>query len=216
MKSLAALWPITLLFVVAVGGLYSGIFTPTEAAAISFVTAVGLGLVLRRINLKGLLGAFRETALQTAMVFVIAIGAKMLVSLIALTGFTPYLLNLTEQAELSDVGIILSIVVLFLFLGMFLDSIGIILIAVPITAPLVETLGFDLIWFGVIVIKLLEIGLVTPPVGMNVFVIKGMMKNEVELSAIFKGVTWFLLSEFVVLTLLLLFPILSLWLPNSM
>lgn len=215
-KSLAALWPITLLFVVAVGGLYSGIFTPTEAAAISFVTAVGLGLVLRRINLKGLLGAFRETALQTAMVFVIAIGAKMLVSLIALTGFTPYLLNLTEQAELSDVGIILSIVVLFLFLGMFLDSIGIILIAVPITAPLVETLGFDLIWFGVIVIKLLEIGLVTPPVGMNVFVIKGMMKNEVELSAIFKGVTWFLLSEFVVLTLLLLFPILSLWLPNSM
>lgn len=215
-RSLHALWPITLLFVVVVGGLYSGIFTPTEAAAISFTTALGLGLLLRRINLNGILLALKETALQTGMVFVIAIGAKMMVSMIALTGFTPYLLGLTEQFDLSAAQVILVIVFLFLFLGMFLDSIGIILIAVPITAPIVESLGFNLIWFGVIVIKLLEIGLVTPPVGMNVFVIKGMLRDEVELSTIFRGVFWFLLSELIVLALLILFPILSLWLPNAM
>lgn len=216
MRSLRSLWPITLLFLVVVGGLYSGTFTPTEAAAISFSVALGLGLVLRRIDLRGIYAALRETALQTGLVFVIAIGAKMMVSLIALTGFTEYLLGLTDTMSLSNTQVILVIVVLFLFLGMFLDSIGIILIAVPITAPIVEALGYDLIWFGVIVIKLLEIGLVTPPVGMNVFVIKGMMRDEVELVAIFRGIVWFLLSEFIVLTLLISYPIISLWLPNSM
>lgn len=216
LKSLRALGPIAILFVVVVGGLYSGIFTPTEAAAVSFSTALGLGLVLGRIDFKGIIEALRDTALQTAAVFVIAIGAKMMVSLIALTGFTQWLLSSMQGMDLSSMQVILIIVLLFLFLGMFLDSIGIILIAVPITAPIVETLGFDLIWFGVVVIKLLEIGLVTPPVGMNVFVIKGMLGDRVKLTSIFKGITWFLVAELIVLAILIAFPILSLWLPGSM
>lgn len=214
--SIKALWPITTLFVIAVGGLYSGIFTPTEAAAISFSTALALGIALKRIDRQGILRALKDTALQTGMVFVIAIGAKMMVSLIALTGYTPYLLGVLDDWNLSTGEVIFVIVLLFLFLGMFLDSIGIVLIAVPITAPIIESLGLDLIWFGVIVIKLLEIGLVTPPVGMNVYVIKGMMGKDVQLGAIFRGVSWFLVSEVVVLTLLILYPALSLWLPNSM
>ena len=106
------------------------------------------------------------------------------------------------------------IVLMYIFLGMFLDPIGIILLTLPLTIPIVENFGFSLIWFGVVVIKLLEIGLVTPPIGLNVFVIKSIVGTKIRLESIFLGVSWFLLAEIFVLAAILFIPALSLWLPT--
>ncbi len=209
-------WPALLLFLLVVGGIYLGVFTPTEAAAVSVCLALLIGWGTRKLSWAGLGEALRDTAVQTATIFAIAIGAKLLVSLLSLTGLAPALLQLIEEVAVSDVLVLAALVVMYLVLGMFLDSIGILLLTLPLTVPLVDGMGMDLIWFGVIVVKLLEIGLITPPIGLNVFVIHGVLDGRVRLEDIFRGVSRFLILDLVVLLLLLLFPALSLFIPNSM
>ena len=209
-------WPALMLFGIVVGGIYFGIFTPTEAAAVSVSAALVIGLVLKRIDGPGILGALRDTAYQTAMVFAIAIGAKLFVSFVSLTGIANAALGFASEQAFPAWLVMAIIVVTYLVLGMFLDSIGILLLTLPFTVPIVEGMGFDLIWFAVIVIKLLEIGLITPPIGLNVFVIKSVVGDQVPLEAIFRGIARFLVSDAIVLGLLLAFPILSLFLPETM
>lgn len=215
LQAIGMTWPTVVLLVIVIGGIYSGVFTPTEAAAVSLFTAVVIGFVRSRLTFPVLIRALRETVLQSAMIFLIAIGAKIFVSFVSLTQVAPAMLDWLQSSGASVVLVMIGLVVFYLVLGMFLDSIGILVLTLPFTVPLVEGYGFDLVWFGVVVVKLLEIGLITPPIGLNVFVIKSVTPDSVRLEAIFHGVAWFLVLDFLVLLAILCLPGLSLWIPSS-
>ncbi|MFC3612132.1 TRAP transporter large permease [Lutimaribacter marinistellae] len=210
MRALRDCWAIVLLFIAVVGGIYVGLFTPTEAAGVGAATTLLLGLVLGRLNLTKIFAALKESVYQSSMIFVIAIGGKLFVNFIALTGLAGEITTWIETSGVSVFVVMALIVVMYIFLGMFLDPIGIILLTLPLTIPIVETFGFSLIWFGVVVIKLLEIGLVTPPIGLNVFVIKSIVGDRIPLESIFGGVAWFLFAEIFVLAAIIGIPWLSL------
>ncbi|ODT61101.1 MULTISPECIES: TRAP transporter large permease [Paracoccus] len=215
MDAAIAAWPALMLFVVIVGGIYGGIFTATEAAAVSVVLTTLIGFAQRRLTLEILWRAIRESLVQTAAIFLIAGAAKIFVSFVALTGMAGAVVGMVSDAQLSFAMLMLVVVVIYIVLGMFLDPIGIMVLTLPFMVPLVEGYGLNLIWFGVIVVKLLEIGLITPPVGLNVFVVSNVTKN-VSIDKIFAGVSRFLVIDFLVLVLLILFPIISLLIPGSM
>ncbi|MCK0168516.1 TRAP transporter large permease [Jannaschia sp. S6380] len=217
-KGRAALdaWPAVALFVVIVGGIYGGYFTATEAAAVCVSAAILIGFAQRKLTFRSLWEALRETAVQTASIFLIAAAAKIFVAFIALTGVAPDIVGAVTDAQLSPVVLLIAIAAIYLLLGMFLDPIGIMVLTLPLMIPLVETYGFDLIWFGVVVIKLLEIGLITPPVGLNVFVIANVVGRDVPIDRIFAGILRFLTVDVLVLILIMAFPIISLLIPGSM
>ncbi|MEQ9259771.1 MAG: TRAP transporter large permease [Roseovarius sp.] len=209
-------WPAMLLFLIIVGGIYGGIFTATEAAAVCVTSAVVIGFAQRRLTVAAVIEALRETVVQTTSIFIIAAGAKIFVAFIALTGVAGDVVAAVQAADLSVVVLMLAIAAIYLALGMFLDPIGIMVLTLPLLVPLVEGYGLDLIWFGVVVIKLLEIGLITPPVGLNVFVIASVVGKEVPIDRIFSGILRFLTVDVIVLALIMAFPILSLLIPYSM
>ena len=208
-------WPALLLFTVIIGGIYGGIFTATEAAAVSLAIALGYGFASGRLSWKNFVQAMKETALQSASIFFIAVSAKMFVAFVSLTGLAGEIVNLTQQLQLADWTILLVVVVMYLVMGMFLDPIGIMLLTLPFVIPLVEGMGLNLIWFGVVVVKLLEIGLITPPVGLNVFIIGSVVGKSVPVHSIFRGVINFLAIDLVVFALVIGFPFLSLFLPMT-
>ncbi|MEM9524339.1 MAG: TRAP transporter large permease subunit, partial [Pseudomonadota bacterium] len=193
-----------------------GIFTATEAAAVCVAVAVLVGFAQRKMTLAGLWESFKETCLQTAAIFFIAAGAKIFLAFIALTGMAPVIVESAAQVDLSVVTLMICIALIYLVLGMFLDPIGIMVLTLPLMVPLVETYGLDLIWFGVVVIKLLEISLITPPVGLNVFVIANVVGKDAPIERIFAGIARFLGVDVLVLVLIMTFPMISLLLPMSM
>lgn len=209
-------WPALALMSIIIGGIYGGFFTATEAAAVCLVFALGFGVLSRRLTWADFLNSMKETAFQSASLFFIAIGAKIFVSFVSLTGVTGTFVGFVDSLGLETWMILLFIVLLYIVLGMFLDSIGTMLLTLPFVIPLVEGMGMDLIWFGVVVVKLLEIGLVTPPLGMNVFVINSVVGREIKVHTIFFGVMKFLVADLIVLGLVVAFPIISLLVPNSM
>ncbi|MEZ5649904.1 MAG: TRAP transporter large permease [Burkholderiaceae bacterium] len=215
-RGLIGAWPAILLFGIIVGGIYGGIFTTTEAAAVSAVAALLIGVALRRLSWAAFIESIRLTAYQTAMIFLIAFGAKMFVSFVALTGVVPWFLTLVQGSDLSQWQLLTTLCLLYLVLGMFLDPIGILLLTLPFTVPLAESMGWNLIWFGVIIVKLIEIGLITPPVGLNAFVIKSVLGKDIEVHTIFAGILRFLVADLIVLALIVAFPALSLIIPMSM
>lgn len=216
LQAAIASWPAVLLFGVIIGGIYGGIFTATEAAAISVVLTALIGLVQRTLGLRQLWVAIRTSLEQTAAIFLIAASAKIFVSFVALTGAAALVAEWVAGMDLSPLVLMLFIVILYLFLGMLLDPVGIIVLTLPFVIPLVEHMHMDLIWFGVIVVKLLEIGLITPPVGLNVFVIGSVAGRSVKVDDIFSGVLRFLLMDIVVLALLVAFPIISTLILNGL
>lgn len=209
-------WPAVTLMVIIIGGIYGGIFTATEAAAVSLSFVLVYGTLAKRLRWADFVLSMRETAYQTGSLFFIAVGAKIFVSFVSLTGVTGGLVDMVASAGLETWMILLCIVAIYLVMGMFLDPIGTMLLTLPFTVPLIEGMGFNLIWFGVIVVKLLEIGLITPPVGLNVFVINSVVGREIQVHTIFFGIMKFLVLDIVVLLALLAFPILSLGLPSLM
>lgn len=209
-------WPAVALFVIIIGGIYGGFFTATEAAAVCVSVTIIIGFAQRKLDVRGLFEALRETCIQTASIFLIAAAAKIFVAFIALTGVAPAIVEFVTAADLSSFYLLLSIAIIYLILGMFLDPIGIMVLTLPLMIPLIETYGFDLIWFGVVVIKLLEIGLITPPVGLNVFVIANVVGKEVSSETIFAGILRFLAIDVIVLFLIIAFPIISLLIPGTM
>lgn len=209
-------WPALLLFVLIVGGIYGGIFTATEAAAVSVALATLVGFAQRRLTWTALWDSLKETCIQTAGIFIIAASAKIFVAFIALTGVAPDLVAWVSAADLSVIMFMLAIALIYLLLGMFLDPIGIMVLTLPLLIPLVEIYGLNLIWFGVVVIKLLEIGLITPPVGLNVFVIASVVGDDAPLHRIFAGIMRFLSIDVIVLGLIMAFPVISLLIPESM
>ena len=216
LKAAYKCWPAMLLFTIIIGGIYGGIFTATEAAAVSAFAAVIVGVTRKTLSWKQFVESVKETCTQTTSIFFIAAGAKIFVGFVALTGMAPALVGVVESADVSLWLLLLMIAGVYLLLGMFLDPLGILVLTLPFLIPMVEGYGLSLIWFGVVVIKLLEISLITPPVGLNVFVIASVTKPSVPVYDIFMGVLRFLVMDIIVLIALIAFPVLSLLLPNTM
>ncbi|WP_456388390.1 TRAP transporter large permease [Profundibacter sp.] len=209
-------WPTLVLILGVFGGLFGGFFSPTEAGAVGAALAMILATVQRTLTWETFRLALKETVQTTASVFIVAIGAALLTRLMALTGVAEFLSTFAAAADVGPLMLIFGLSIVYLLLGMFLDPIGIMLLTLPIFLPIAEDLGINLIWFGIIITKLLEMGLITPPVGLNVYVIKGIVGNAVSLERIFKGVGWFLIADVFTLALLIAFPFITLYLPGLM
>jgi C4-dicarboxylate transporter DctM subunit len=213
-------WPIAVIFFVVFGGIYAGFFTPTEAASIGAAATFLAALARRELTLRKVLDCFYDTAVTTGMIFMIFLGADLLNSTLALSQFPVALADFVSHLGWPPLVIIGGMLVFYVILGCVMDELSMILLTLPIFLPTV--MGLDLfglppeaklIWFGILVLMVVEIGLIAPPVGLNVFVINGMSK-DVPLSETYKGVVPFLISDLIRTVLLLLFPMLSLWLVN--
>lgn len=216
LRSLRRVWPVGLIAVAMVGAIYGGFATATEAGAAGAVFTALVAWSQRAFSLSALRESAVETATTTGAIFLIAVGASLLTQYLALTGMPFHLSTLISGVTDSHVVIILICCVLYLFLGAFLDTLGIMLLTLPILLPIFENAHIDEIWAGVILVKMLEIGLLTPPVGMNVFVMKSVVGDTVSMGRIFSGLWYFLAAEVVIMTLLIAFPDLILVLPNMM
>jgi tripartite ATP-independent transporter DctM subunit len=214
-SALAGVWPFFLLFTLIIGGLYAGLFTPTEAGGIGSGVALLVALLQRRLDRTVLKQTLLETAYTSVMLYVVLFGAMLFSQLISFSGLADSLLNLVQGSGLSKLGVLLAILSVFLVLGCVMDTMAIILIFVPLFSPTLVAQGYDLIWFGIIVVVLTEIGLITPPIGMNVFVLKANLPN-VPVGKIFKGLIPFIAVDVVRLALLVAFPALSLILVRMM
>lgn len=214
--ALRDIWPLPVLVVGVLGGIYTGLFTPTEAGAVGSGLAVFIAVVQRQFSWNRLWHAAGQAVVSTASIFIIAVGAGLFARFMAFSGVPAELAGILLSIGESPIILILQISLLYIILGMFVDSIGIMLLTLPILLPLLNQADVNMIWFGVIVIKLLEIGLVTPPVGLNVFVMKSSLGRLVTLTQLFRGVTWFIIADLLVLGLLIGFPQISLWLPGMM
>ena len=170
----------------------------------------------RRLTLTVMINSLLDALKGTATILFIAMGGFLLARFMAFSGLPTFLSDVVEQMAVDPLLFMLGISLIYILLGMFLDSMGIMLLTIPIMVPILHALDMDLIWFGVIMIKYLEIGLITPPVGLNCFIIKGVVGNAISLTTIFRGVLWFLLADLVPLALLILFPQISLFIPGLM
>ncbi|WP_138472370.1 TRAP transporter large permease [Poseidonocella sp. HB161398] len=207
-------WPLPVLILGVMGGIFSGMFTATEAGAAGAFLAFTIAGLRGRLSLPVLRRALVDTASGTSEIFIVVLGAALFSRFVALATIPDFVVGLFDGY--STVTVLIMICVLFLVMGAFLESISIMLLTLPVLGPVLAAHDVNLIWFGVLAIKLLEIGLVTPPMGMNVFVIKSSMGDRVMLGEIFRGVSWFILADMFVLALLVLFPVISLWLPEMM
>lgn len=215
-EALRDIWPLPLIIVGVVGGIFLGVFNPTEAGAVGAALVCVIAMLKRKLSVATFLESLSLTVRSTASIFIIIVGAALFQRFMALTGVpAEAAIWMTSYAD-NQIEVLLLISLIYLILGMFLDSISLMLLTLPILMPVLQNFGIDLIWFGIIVVKLLEIGLVTPPLGMNVFVIKASMGNTIRTGAIFKGVAGFLVVDLVTLGLLIAFPLISLWLPANM
>ncbi|MCR4331505.1 MAG: TRAP transporter large permease subunit, partial [Sulfuricaulis sp.] len=212
--SLKPLWPFLILATIVIGSMYGGLATPTEAAALGAFGSLVIPLVLGRMSRKDFLAAVLAAMRSTTMIFTIIIGAMIFGYFLTITESTQQLIAFIGGMEVNRWFIMIALVILYLILGCVMDQVAIILVTLPMVFPLIIHLGFDPIWFGVICTKTAEIGMASPPVGMNAFVVSATTK--VPLEDVFKG-TWPLLAtDMVSLALLLAIPALSTWLPSTM
>ena len=212
---LKAAWIPLVLFTTVIGGIYVGVFTPTEAAAIG---ALGSFIVLfgrRKANRQSVRESLLSAGRTTGMIFMILIGAMGLNFFLGITRMPMALADFVGGLSVPPIFIVVTILFIYLLLGCIMDPMAMILLTVPIFFPLIMKLGFDPIWFGILVVRSVEMGLITPPIGINVFVIKGVAR-DVSLFDIFIGIIPFLAADIVCVTLLIVFPQISLFLPNSM
>jgi C4-dicarboxylate transporter, DctM subunit len=215
-ERLAALrqpWQFALLFTLTIGGIYGGIFSPTEAAALGAFGAILLGILGRRLSMAQLLEAVEGAVITSSLLFAIIIGATYFANFVVQTQLPQLLATTARSLELPGLAVMVMIVAAYVVIGCFLEGIGMVLITVPVFLPLVGQYGYDPVWFGIIVVIVVELGLIHPPVGMNLFVIQAQVP-DVRLGAIYRGILPFLIAPFVLLALLLIFPQLALWLPK--
>ncbi|MGB7181529.1 MAG: TRAP transporter large permease [Burkholderiaceae bacterium] len=214
MSALGKTWAILLLFLLVIGGIYFGVFTPTEAAGIGAVGAFVISALRRRLTLANAREALMETVQTTAMIFTILIGAITLNNLMVFSGIAGALSDFVGGLDMPAWAIMAIILLLYLVMGCFLDALAMILLTVPIFFPIVTGLGYDPVWFGIIVVMVVELGLITPPIGMNVFVIKG-VAPDVKLSSIYRGVMPFVLAQILLIIAVFVFPSIATWLPET-
>ena len=213
MKAMRGVWGVLLLFVIVMGGIYLGVFTPTEAAGIGAGGAFLIALARRSLSFTALFETLTDTARTSAMLFTVVIGALIFSDFINRAGLPDALQSFVSGLDVAPLVVILVILCIYVVLGMVFESLSMLLLTVPVFYPLVQSLGFDLVWFGIVVVVVTEISLITPPVGMNVFVL-GAVLRDVNTGTIFKGVTPFWCVDIIRLALITLTPAISLWLPS--
>jgi tripartite ATP-independent transporter DctM subunit len=211
--SLKGVWGMIVLILLVMGSMYTGVATPTEAAGVGALGA--LLLALPRLGARDFYGAMTETARTTALIFAIIAGVLIYVHFLGFTGMPAAVANWIVRQDIPPIVVLICILGLYLVLGMFLDGIGMILLTVPIILPTIKQLGIHPIVFGVLVVRMVEIGLMTPPVGLNVFVLKGVAPN-VRMGDIFRGCGWFVFVDVINVAILLMFPAIILLIPSTM
>lgn len=214
-KDLKNVWAPLVLFIFVIGGLYGGFFTPTEAGGVGASGAFILGLVRRKLDGPKIREALLSATRTAAAVFTVLIGALLFGYFLTITQSPQKLTEFLTSLGIGRYGVLALIMLMYLVLGCLMDAMAMIILTVPIIYPVIVHLGFDPIWFGVIIVMTVELGLIHPPVGMNVFVIKSVVK-DVSFTTIFKGVLPFIVTDIVRLVILIAFPIIALWLPTRM
>ena len=212
---LARVWAILLLFLIVLGGIYLGVFTPTEAAAIGAAGAFLFALARRKLSLADTFAALVEAGRTTAMLFVVLFGALTFSNFITLSGMVTQLLDWLNGLNLPPVGVVMMMGLIYLAMGAVFDSLAMLLLTVPIFFPVITELGIDPVWFGIIVIIVIEAGLISPPVGINVFVVQSVLA-DVSLWTVFRGIWPFLVAMLTTLALIFAFPQIALFLPGLM
>ncbi len=208
-------WPSLVLFIFVIGGLYGGVFTPTEAGGVGAGGAFLLGVIRRKLDRAGIRQALLQATRTAAAVFTVLIGALLFGYFLTITQTPQKLTEFLTGLGIGRYGVLALIMVMYLLLGCLMDAMAMIILTVPIIFPVIMQLGFDPIWFGVIIVMTVELGLIHPPVGMNVFVIKSVVQ-EVSFTTIFKGAIPFVLTDILRLLILIAFPAIALWLPGRM
>ena len=214
-SSIKGIWGILGIATTVLGTIYAGLCTPTEAAAIGVLGVIFLGTLSRRLKLKTLGTALMESTYSTATIFVIGLGAMMINPLFILSDLPQVVSNLVSSWGLHPMLVLFMVAAIYLILGMFIDALSLMLITLPVIFPTIVALGFDPIWFGVIMVKFIELALITPPVGMNLYIIKA-IAPDFSMEDIFRGVFWFVIADICTLTILILFPSIALLLPGLM
>ena len=213
--TLRVVWPILSLFLLVIGGIYLGVFTPTECAAIGAFGAFVIALIKRQLNWEDFIAAVVSTLEVTAMIFVILIGAYIFGAFLAISELPLALAGIASQSGLPPVIVLVIILFVYFILGCISDIISSVVLTIPIFYPIVVALGFDPIWFGVIVVIIIQMGLITPPIGLNVYVIAGIAK-DIPMNTIFRGIIPFAVAMVVCIAILIAFPQIVLFLPTLM
>lgn len=203
--SLRLVLPIASLFLLVIGGIYLGVFTPTEAAGIGALGALSISLVMRRMTWEKLKLSLLDTIKTTCMIFFIMVGISLFSRFLSLAGISQVISGYVINIDVSPITIVVLMLFIYLILGMFMDAVSMMMLTLPIFFPIIKSLGLDPIWYGILVIKMAEIGLVSPPVGLNCFIVKG-VATRLKLTEIFKGVMPFILLEILTVVILLLYP----------
>jgi tripartite ATP-independent transporter DctM subunit len=208
-------WAPLLLFVLVIGGLYGGIFTPTEAGGVGACGAFILGVLRGKLGRKEIRASLLQATRTAAAVFTVLIGALLFGYFLTITQVPQKVTEFLTGLGIGTYGVLALIMLMYLVLGCLMDAMAMIILTVPIIFPVVTQLGFDPVWFGVIIVMTVELGLIHPPVGMNVFVIKSVV-HDVTFSSIFKGVLPFIATDILRLVILIVFPVIALWLPSHL
>lgn len=211
--ALRHIWGVIVLFIIVMGGMYGGLFTPTEAAGVGAMGGFLFALSRGRLTPKILLEVLTESARMTAMLFTILIGASIFANFVNFTSLPQDLQTFVSHFNVHPMMVVVAICAIYVILGTAMEELSMILLTVPIFFPLIVHLGLDPIWFGVLIVCVVEIGMISPPVGMNIFVISSMLP-DVPTSSIWKGVMPFLFADILRLALLIAFPAITLWLPK--
>lgn len=212
-QSLKSIWPFMLIFIVSIGGIYFGVFTPTEAGGIGAIGAFLITVVMKRIDFSKLSASLDESIRLSVMIFLILIGASLFSKFLALSQIPMNLANTVGSMDVSPYVILSLILIVYFVLGMFMEGIAIMVLTLPIVYPLITQLGFDGLWFGIIIVMVLNIGVLTPPVGLSIYIISGVVK-DVPIEKIFKGVIPMVITMIFFTILLVIFPEIVTYLPS--
>jgi tripartite ATP-independent transporter DctM subunit len=213
--ALKGTWAPTAIFIIVVGSLYGGICTPTEASGIGAVAVILISLVKGKLDWGNFRHALWDSGIISAFVFAIIIGGYLIGRFLVITNISQELVGFVHVSSLNKVSFILCLIVLYTILGCILDVYGMLIITLPFVFPIVVNYGIDPVWFGVFIVVMTEIALITPPVGVNVFVMKN-VATDVPMGTIFKGIVPFLLGEYILIVILIIFPQIATWLPLRM
>lgn len=215
LTSLYKVWGVLFLFFLIMGGIFFGIFTSTEAGGIGAGGALIFAILRKKMNWQIFVDSLIEAARTTAMIFTVAFGALILNQFVNISGLPEAVLAFISSLNATPIQVVLVIMCFYVILGMFIEGIAMIFLTVPIFVPVISALGFDLIWWGIVLVMVVEISLITPPIGLNVFIMKSMLP-DVALGTIFKGIAPFFVADIFRLAIVVFFPPVALWLPTLM
>jgi len=215
LQAFKGIWGVVVLFIVSIGGIYAGLFTATEGAGIGAFGAFVFALARRALTWRVLREVLIDSARTTSMLFLILIGALVFANYINFTSLPFDLTSFVDQFKVHPLMVVVAICAIYVVLGTAMEELSMVLLTVPIFFPLVTQLGFDPVWFGILIVVIVEIGLISPPVGMNLFVLSSLLP-EVSTPTLFRGVIPFVVADIVRLAILIAFPAISLWLPSAL